>query len=315
MVVALLALIPLVLLAAGIASWFLWPAMWARLLLSVARRAAGLESRVIEVEGIRWHYLQGGSGPTLLLAHGFGGSADNWIRIAPLLRPRFRLLIPDLPGFGDSASPDGLRFDSEAQAARLSRFLDALDVRECLVAGNSMGGHVATTLAVREPGRIRALWLLAPLGVRAIAPGEVLQSIDSGDRDYLEISSAGQFRQRVVSTMFASKVWMPGPLLKVLAASAAAIRHEAPRMLREARFESEALESLARRVPQPVLLQWGEEDRVVNPAGLPVLANAFANSHSARLAGCGHLPMFERPRASAELFIKFAEDNNLLRAT
>lgn len=299
------------LLAVGVASWFLAPRLWARLLLAIARRRARLVSRAIDVEGIRWHLLEGGRGPTLLLLHGFGGRADNWDRLAPLLGPRFRLVIPDLPGFGDSEPPGGLRFEIESQAERLLQFLDALGIDRCVVAGNSMGGYLASALAAREPDRVQALWLLAPLGVRSVEPGEMLRAIESGGPEYIEISSYREFRERVMPKMFSSSTWFPGPLVKALAQSAMAIQDEAPRMLHEVRFESEPLEAIAGRVSQPVLVQWGADDRVVNPAGRSVLGRAFADAECVLTERCGHLPMWERPRESARLFLAFIDNRGL----
>lgn len=291
--------------ALAVASWFLAPRPWARLLLGAARRRAGLVSRSTDIEGVHWHYLEGGRGPTLVLLHGFGGSSDNWDRLAPLLGPRFRLVIPDLPGFGDSEPPARLRFDIESQVERLLKFLDTLGVERCLVAGNSMGGYVATALAARAPARVQMLWLLAPLGVRSIEPGEMLSAVDSGKLEYLQISSQRQFRERVMPMMFSRKRWVPGPLVRSLGERAIAIREEAPRMLREVRFESEPIEDMSARVHQPVLVQWGDGDRVVSPGGREILARVLSHAETVLTERCGHLPMWERPRESAAQFLHF----------
>lgn len=298
-------------LALGIASWFLTPRLWADALISLGRRQSGLASHAIEVDGVKWHYLRGGHGPTLLLLHGFGADSTSWIRLAPILRHRFELLIPDLPGFGESEPPQRLDFTIESQAKRLAEFLGALDIGPCLVAGNSMGGYLATTLAAHHPDRIRALWLLAPLGLRSVEPGAVLRAIDEGDFRYLQISSVRQFRELLLPALFSSRRWLPGPLIKSLARKAISIRNEVPRMLREARFESEPLESIAARVSQPVLVQWGDGDQLVNPAGLAVLGNAFRDADCELTEHCGHLPMLERPGESARLFCHFLATRNL----
>lgn len=294
-----------------LASWFFTPGPWAGLIVALWRRSAGLKSRFTEVQGIRWHYLKGGKGPALLFLHGFGADADCWLRLVPLLRPQFSFLIPDLPGFGRSAAPGNLEFGIEAQAARLSGFLDSIGVDDCIVVGNSMGGYLATALAAHQPGRVRALWLLAPLGVRSVAPGQYLERIDSGDLDYLQISSVKQFREKIVPSMFATRLRVPGPLLRDLANTAISLKEILPRMLHEVRFESQPLEAMATRVQCPVLIQWGEDDKVVNPAGLSVLAEAFTNSTVALTSQCGHLPMLERPRESAARFRRFLEARNV----
>src|SRR5437879_13512071 len=62
----------------------------------------GLEERFAEVKGVRMRYFVGGGGAPLVLVHGLGGAASNWTELAPLLRERHRLLVPDLPGHGGS---------------------------------------------------------------------------------------------------------------------------------------------------------------------------------------------------------------------
>ena len=298
-------------LAAAVVSWFTAPGLWASILIGMARRRSGLASQDIDVGGIHWHYLHGGNGPLLLLLHGFGADSSCWLRLAPLLRPHFSLLIPDLPGFGESERPENLPFAIPAQAGRLAKFLDALGVEKCIVAGNSMGGYLATQLAADDSRRVPALWLLAPLGVRNAPLGQVLQAIDSGDPGFLQISSERQFRERIVRTMFSQPLWIPGPLVSHLARIAIAMKDVAPRMLAEVRFDSEPLESIAGRVIQPTLLQWGSDDQVVNPAGLPVLQQALRDAASVLMKDCGHLAMLERPRESARCFLDFLDERGL----
>src|SRR2546421_11792479 len=68
----------------------------------VLTEAKQLRERYEIVDGVRLRYFVGGQGPPLVLLHGLGGAASNWVELAPLLVPRFRLLIPELPGHGRS---------------------------------------------------------------------------------------------------------------------------------------------------------------------------------------------------------------------
>lgn len=307
-----LTLIILSLAAFAVLSWFAAPGFWSAVLIATGRRLSGLASRFITVAGVRWHYLEGGAGPRLVLLHGFGADADGWLQIARILGRHFSLVIPDLPGFGESEPPGHLRFDIESQAGRVEAFLDRLGIDDCVLAGNSMGGYVATMLAARNPSRTRALWLLAPLGVRGTGTSPALSAIDAGDLGGLEIASLRQFRERVLGIMFHRRPWMPAPIVHRLARRAMAIRQDAARMLHEARFGSEPLESIAARVTRPVLLQWGENDGVVDPSGAIVLQRAFSRASRHMIAECGHLPMLEKPGASAQAFIDFAKAEGLI---
>jgi pimeloyl-ACP methyl ester carboxylesterase len=125
---------------------------------------AGLEARTATVRGVRIRYFVGGDGPPLLLVHGLGGAASNWVELVPALVRRHRVLVPDLPGHGGS---------SPLPAARtLSPFADvvaALAERErvlpATVVGHSFGGLVALRLALRHPDAVSALLLAAAAGI------------------------------------------------------------------------------------------------------------------------------------------------------
>ncbi len=300
-----------VVVAVVFASWYLASGWWLRALTLLAHKRAGLESKQVVVDGIRWHYLRGGKGPNLLLIHGFGADTGCWIPLATSLSSDFNLLIPDLAGFGQSEPPKDLGFDISSQTKRLMAFLDAIGVDECLVAGNSMGGYVAASLAASDPARVRALWLLAPLGVRSVPPGKALEDIDSGQVIAGEVNSVRQFSSDFVDPLFSRWMWLPYPFMRAQAVSAMERQDQVPRMLAEVRFESEPLETIAKRIKQPVLIQWGDEDRILNPAGLAVMEREFCNCRACLTKKCGHLPMFERPRESARLFRDWLAQQNL----
>jgi pimeloyl-ACP methyl ester carboxylesterase len=124
----------------------------------------GFDERRATVRGTRLRYFVGGDGSPLLLVHGLGGAAANWVELAPLLARRRRVLVPDLPGHAGSAPLPA--------APTLSPFADCvaeLAEREAMlpapVVGHSMGGLVALRLALRRPEAVSALVLAAAAGI------------------------------------------------------------------------------------------------------------------------------------------------------
>lgn len=111
-------------------------------------------------DGLTIHVEREGSGPALLLLHGFTGSTITWSTLREALRDRFELLIVDLPGHGRSSAPaDPAHYALRRVAGDLARVLDALDVARTAVLGYSMGARTALQLALAHPERVSALVL------------------------------------------------------------------------------------------------------------------------------------------------------------
>src|SRR6056297_3676236 len=88
--------------------WAFWPAPLARLFRALDRRGGRLKSCRVEADGVDWHVLEGGHGETLVLLHGFNADADHFNRVARHLTGHFRILAPDLPGFGETRCSDAV---------------------------------------------------------------------------------------------------------------------------------------------------------------------------------------------------------------
>lgn len=96
-----------------------------------ARRRARMTRRTLRLDsGENFVYLDGGNGPPLLLLHGFGGTKDNFTRVAAALTPHYRVIAPDHLGFGESDKPDHADYAPLAQARRLRAFVRALGLDE-----------------------------------------------------------------------------------------------------------------------------------------------------------------------------------------
>lgn len=150
----------LLLLAAIVAGLMLYAGWTARRV----EKALPPLGRFVEVDGGRIHYLEQGSGPTLLLIHGLGGQMRNFTHsLLERLKGDYRLIIVDRPGSGYSTRPQGASATIRAQADTVARFMDALRLERPLVVGHSLGGAIALSLALNHPEKVGGLALLAPL--------------------------------------------------------------------------------------------------------------------------------------------------------
>jgi 2-hydroxymuconate-semialdehyde hydrolase len=124
--------------------------------------------REIVANGIRTNCHDVGSGAPVVLLHGSGPGVTgwaNWRGIIPPLSRRFRVVAPDIVGFGYTERPAGVKYGIETWVAHALGVLDALGLKQADVVGNSFGGALALALAIRYPDRIRRLVLMGSAGV------------------------------------------------------------------------------------------------------------------------------------------------------
>lgn len=136
--------------------------------MALERRAAGIRTRVVDVDGVRVTIDEarpGAPGGTVVLLHGFSADRDVWVRHARHL-PDHHVVVPDLVGHGATPFVEGAGYSGAQQAARVLRLLDVLGVERAHLAGNSMGGLVAANVALAAPDRVRSLALLDAIGSR-----------------------------------------------------------------------------------------------------------------------------------------------------
>lgn len=124
------------------------------------------------------HLLGNQDGQPVVLVHGSGPGASalsNWRLTMPALADHFRVVAPDLVGFGRTTPPDGIRYGLQAWTSHLCGVLDALGIEQAHVIGNSMGSAVALDFAVRHPDRVNRLVLMGAVGV----PFEITPGLDA----------------------------------------------------------------------------------------------------------------------------------------
>lgn len=257
----------------------------------------GFAEELREVRGVRVRVFHRGSGPTLLLVHGFGGAAWNYTELAPRLEGR-RLVVPDLPGHGGS---DPLPAPSMAGFADvLAGILD----EPAGVFGHSMGGVVALRLAERHPELVRGLVLAAPAG---ISSSSRLATVSLGLVGLLRPGRIAGFRVDRIGRSSRLKRLVFG---RFEVANPEALSERAVHgFLRGSRLHTDVLGAglaLARddprqsldRVRAPALVLFGARDRQVP------LADGFEYARRLRaplrvIADCGHLLIGERPDVCA----------------
>lgn len=132
----------------------------------------------VEVDGVRLHVRDEGSGPAILMIHGLGGQMAHFnYGAVRALSQRYRVVALDRPGSGYSTRPDGVPADLATQARAIAALIDKLGLDRPTVVGHSLGGATALTLALEHPHQVGALALLAPLSHAPDAVPPVFRSM------------------------------------------------------------------------------------------------------------------------------------------
>jgi pyruvate dehydrogenase E2 component (dihydrolipoamide acetyltransferase) len=252
-----------------------------------AEEEAGPTPETVAVETGRLRFMrQGEGGEPLVLLHGFGGDLNNWLFTAPALAEKHVVYALDLPGHGESTKDVGAG-DLDFLVGAVEQFLDSQGLRRVHLAGHSLGGLVAASVALTAPERVASLTLVASVGL-----GEEI------NREYIEGFIAAERRRElkpVLELLFAD----PGLVTRQLVDDVLKYKRidgvdEALRAIGTGAFgESGQRVVIADRLTElnvPVLVVWGREDRII-PAAHADRAPAGAQVHL--LDGQGHSPHME----------------------
>jgi pimeloyl-ACP methyl ester carboxylesterase len=285
-----------------VALYALWPRVMFDAVKSALRRRASLSRKSVRVDDIEWPYLEGGkaAGDPVVLVHGFGGDKDNWTLYAPYLTPHHRVICPDLPGFGENDRSVDRDYGMQAQAGRLCRFLDALGITRCHLAGNSMGGFVALRFALDYPQRLASLALLDNAGVAGTGSSDLQRSIERGENP-LELKTMAHV-DRLLAFVYRRPPFMPRQFKKVLLDEALANAGVLDKVFWTLADEGIAgvLNTRLGEVQAPTLIVWGRHDQLIDVSAVDELRLGIANSVAVILEDVGHVPMLEAPQATAE---------------
>jgi triacylglycerol lipase len=303
MVYLLLAVVLLALVVAALLN-YLAPLRTFAWLRDLGRRAAGLRVHRTVAQGQVFPYLEGGSGAPLVLVHGFTANKDAFTAVGHYLTPHYRVIVPDLPGFGDSSRDPGADYGYEAQVAHLHAFVSALGLTRFHLGGNSMGGGIAALYAALHPQAVASLWLLDAAATNEVTQSALYQDFLASGKFAL-LTETPQEHPQKMALVFGKVPFIPWAVhhaLGVQAAADYALHHQIFHAIRGAT----PLEQRVERLDTPTLIVTGTLDQVVPPAAVETLARIFVNHRIVRMPGVGHIPMVEAPKQTARDYLAFA---------
>ncbi|SEP01139.1 Pimeloyl-ACP methyl ester carboxylesterase [Luteibacter sp. UNC138MFCol5.1] len=275
-----------------------------------ARQAlsAHMEKKTIVAGDTTWSYYEGGQGPTIVLLHGFAADKATWLETAKALGEHFHILIPDLPGWGDSSRIDTGDYGIPQQAARLEAFAAAVGAQRFLLVGHSMGGAIAGVYAQQHPERVASLVLMSSLGL-TFKDNDFTRDVKSGKNPFLLEDRADL--EALLARMFLKPPQFPGRIEDALVARNRKDHAFIERAFVELKQPAQAfaLDPVIGKLQMPVLGLWCREDKIIDVSALDTLREGLKSSPSIGatvLNGCNHMPMLEKPEDTARVLTGFA---------
>jgi pimeloyl-ACP methyl ester carboxylesterase len=241
-----------------------------------------------------------GSRLAVLFVHGLSGSWQNWLENVPHFASAHRVIALDLPGFGHSPLPPW-RISIESYGRLLHRFCDLLEVGDCALVGNSMGGFISAEATAAQPERFEKLVLVSAAGVSSARlrrqPAETAARMAVAAAPLLlKVQERGLRRPHLRSATFKGLVHHPAMLRRELLLEQFWNGAGRPGLLPAVSglVGYEILDQLT-DVDLPTLIVWGRNDRVVPPNDALAYGQRLRNSRTVILDDTGHMPQLERP--------------------
>ncbi len=256
----------------------------------------------IVAAGISTNYHEVGHGDPVLLIHGSGPGVSawaNWRLTMPRLATRFRVIAPDMVGFGFTERPTGVRYDLDTWVGHALGLLDALRIDRAHIVGNSFGGALALALAIRHPQRVRRLVLMGAAGVPfTLTPGlDAVWGYQPSVEAMRRLLDIFAYDRRLVNDELAELRYRASIRPGVQEAFAAMFPAPRQRWVDALASPEEAIRAL----PHETLIVHGREDRVIPLSNALTLARWIHRSQLHVFGRCGHWTQIEHAERFATL--------------
>lgn len=270
---------------------------------SAHAQAPAVADKQIEVFGQKLHYLEAGSGPTVILLHGLGGDVSNWAMTVPALAKQYRVIAIDQIGFGQSDKPQ-LNYRIGTMVDFLNGFYKQAGIAKATLVGNSLGGWIAASFAIAHPDKVEKLVLVDAAGYSPARTGT--PPVTREQLAPLNASTLAELKQ-VLSLVFYNKAMLTDAFIETMFAAKLkrgdgyTIEQFVQMVLRGQDF----LDGKTKAIKAPTLVAWGREDGLTPLAIGEAYAQDIAGAEKAFFDKCGHVPQIECAVAFNTTLLKF----------
>jgi pimeloyl-ACP methyl ester carboxylesterase len=259
--------------------------------------------KTVVVKGHTMAYLDVGAGQPVILIHGFGGSMWQWEHQQAPLSTGARVITPDLIGSGLSDKPD-IEYRPDQMLDFFTGFMDALQIPQATLVGNSMGAGLAIGMAIAHPDRVSRLVLIGGLPPRVmdkLTSPSIRRALETSAPSWLVSFGNRLFGGLMIESVLKEIVHDPA-LLTPAVIERSNRNRQRPGLIKPLLTTRKTLPlweaGFATRIGEithPTLILWGEQDRVFPIAVGEELQRTINGSRLVRIPNAGHIPQWEQP--------------------
>ena len=257
-----------------------------------------MNEKTIEIDGNTIRYVEEGtSTENLLLIHGLGASAERWEQVIPQFAKNYRVLVPDLIGFGLSDKPL-VDYTTDYLSEFITKFLKKLNIDSTSIIGSSLGGQIGAEFAYRHNSMVKKLILISPSGIMKHSTPALdayvmaaLYPSDSSASNAFQMMSGSKNIDKKTIKGFVERMKLPNAKMAFMSTLLG---------LKDAEIISEKLVS----IKSPTLIIWGENDPVIPIKYAQSFVSEIDDCRFVKMENCGHTPYVESP----DKFYKIVSD-------
>jgi len=257
-----------------------------------------LNEKTIEIDGNSIRYIEEGtSKENLLLIHGLGASAERWEHVIPQFAKNYRVLVPDLIGFGLSDKPL-VDYTTDYLSDFIRKFLKKLNIDSVIIIGSSLGGQIGAEFTYQNNSMVKKLVLISPSGIMKHSTPALdayvmaaLYPSDSSASNAFQIMSGSKNIDKKTIKGFVRRMKLPNAKMAFMSTLLG---------LKDAEIISEKLVS----IKSPTLIIWGENDPIIPIKYAQSFVSEIDDCRFVKMENCGHTPYVESP----DKFYKIVSD-------
>ncbi len=265
-----------------------------------------MKEKFLQVDESKIRYLESGdSKETIVLIHGLGASAERWNPVIPLFTNKYRVIVPDLIGFGYSDKPL-VDYTPEFFSEFLEKFLTESNIIHPYLIGSSLGGQISAEYAASHPDNVEKLILVSPSGVMkqstpaldAYIMAALYPSEQNAKNAFELMECSGKNIDAQVVNEFVERMQLPNAKLAFMSTILG---------LKNAEVITTKLQSIITQT----LIIWGAKDPVIPIEHLDEFVSSIKDCRFYRMDDCGHTPYVQDPVTFSSIVMNFLQNDRV----